>query len=91
MLEADQIVSLTHLAKEEILKWDLPGKDKLKIEVIPCCADLSHFERGKVTAEQQSQLREKLRLDPVISSSPIWVRSGTWYMLPEMLAFSFSC
>ncbi|MBI3555648.1 MAG: glycosyltransferase [Deltaproteobacteria bacterium] len=87
LLEADQVISLTHLAKEEIMKWDLPGKERLKIEVIPCCADLSHFARGKVTKTMQTELRAKFGFSAGDFVVCYLGSIGTWYMLPEMLAF----
>ncbi|MBK6836646.1 MAG: glycosyltransferase [Bacteroidetes bacterium] len=42
--QADQIVSLTHKAKEIILSWNLGIKED-KINVIPCCADLDFFQK----------------------------------------------
>ena len=87
LLEADHIVSLTHLARAEMLRWDLPDKDKLKIAVIPCCADLAHFSREKVSASQQQALRATLGLKADDFVVTYLGSIGTWYMLPEMLAF----
>ncbi len=87
LLEADQIVSLTHLAKDEMLKWDLPGKEKLKIEVIPCCADLSHFSRAGISDEIQEPLRARLGLKKDDFVVCYLGSIGTWYMLPEMVRF----
>ncbi len=86
LLAADQIVTLTHLAREEILRWALPGKT-LQIEVIPCCVDLDHFSRAKVTTKQQQTLRASLGLNADDFVVTYLGSIGTWYMLPEMLQF----
>ena len=69
--QSDFTVSLTHAGKNEMLNWK--GVNGLidKIEVIPCCADLTLFkpvERDK----------EDFNLGYLGSL-------GTWYMLKEML------
>ncbi len=72
--EADHTISLTHHAKDEIKTWGLP---KLApIQVIPCCVDLDLFDPQKYAAKA-----EKTYTLSYLGSV------GTWYMLPEMLAF----
>jgi glycosyltransferase involved in cell wall biosynthesis len=83
--EADQVISLTQNAKDEILSWSL--KSQPSITVIPCCVDMQLFDPSVITSVQQQQLRQELNIPqnaPVIS----YIGSlGTWYMLDEMLAF----
>jgi len=81
LLEADQTISLTHNAANEIHSWD--GFQHIPITVIPCCADLSLYSRA---ADNQIQ---KLKSELGIHSN-VFVLSylgslGTWYMLPEMM------
>jgi glycosyltransferase involved in cell wall biosynthesis len=87
---ADHTISLTQNAKEEILSWKPFLTRPIKIEVIPCCADLEHFSPKNTDAETSLVLSRQLNLgkdDFVIS----YLGSiGTWYMLDEMLDF-FKC
>jgi glycosyltransferase involved in cell wall biosynthesis len=85
LLEADGIISLTQAAKEEVLKH--PEYKQTSIDVIPCCADLVHFDYKKVNSTKQQELRKQLNIlesQKVIS----YVGSvGGWYMTKEMFAF----
>ncbi len=69
--EADQTISLTHLAKQEIESWQLPHL--APIQVIPCCVDMDLF-----TPQNDTQKTHTLSYLGSV---------GTWYMLPEMLRF----
>lgn len=69
--EADQTISLTHLAKQEIESWQLAHL--APIQVIPCCVDLDLFSPQNHT--------QKTHTLSYLGSV------GTWYMLPEMLRF----
>lgn len=87
---ADYTIALTENAKDEIHSWKTISKQAIKIQVIPCCTDLTLFSQKSVTHIQ----REKLRRDLGITE-PNFVLSylgsiGTWYMLEEMLEF-FKC
>jgi glycosyltransferase involved in cell wall biosynthesis len=83
--EAAHIISLTECGKEELVKnYGLRGN---KITVIPCCADLAHFDYNNMDSGILHKLREKLHLsqgDKVLS----YLGSlGGWYLLGEMLDF----
>jgi glycosyltransferase involved in cell wall biosynthesis len=85
LLAADGIVSLTNAAKKYLL--DQPQYKRLPIEVIPCCADLGHFDFHKVSAEEVNALRKSLGID---SKSKVMIylgSTGGWYMTKEMLRF----
>ena len=93
VLQADHIISLTQAGKNELKKlYDGVLKDKeefveKKCTVIPCCADLSHFNFGKYREENKNDLRKELGIDKhavVLSYSG---SLGTWYMLDDMLQF----
>lgn len=94
LTNADQIISLTNNAKEEIISWqekkiiDSKFKNKkLEIEVIPCCVDTDLFSNENVNNTILSKMREELSIkeDQFVLG---YVGSiGTWYMLPEMLDF----
>ncbi|HTF80303.1 MAG TPA: glycosyltransferase, partial [Cytophagales bacterium] len=75
------VISLTHAAKAELLSWNVITADK--IQVIPCCADLVHFNIPSI--DKRREVRKLLGLvesDLVFS----YIGSlGTWYMVDEML------
>lgn len=80
---ADYTISLTENAKNEILSWK--GMQNVPIQVIPCCADLSHFNADNITEQDKTRLKKKLNLenDPIVIG---YLGSlGTWYMIEEML------
>lgn len=90
---ADHIISLTQAGKNELKKlYDiLLDKKQESIEkkctVIPCCADLSHFNFENYTDENKNDLRKELKIGKnavVLSYSG---SLGAWYMLDEMLQF----
>jgi glycosyltransferase involved in cell wall biosynthesis len=79
------IVSLTQKAKEELIQAYAVPPDR--ITVIPCCADLDHFDYRKISKEEKIQLREKLGIggDNIVLS---YLGSlGGWYMTDEMMDF----
>lgn len=61
--ESDQIVSLTNQGKSAISTWDLYTVPPEKINVIPCCVDITHFNYQKNTPEKKSFWREKLHIE----------------------------
>ena len=85
---SDYTVSLTHLGKREIHKLYPDEVDSISpIEVIPCCVDNDLFDYRKIEKEETVTLKEKLNItsDQFVLG---YVGSiGTWYMLPEMVAF----
>ncbi|RYZ28935.1 MAG: glycosyltransferase [Chitinophagaceae bacterium] len=85
LLNADGIVSLTKAAKDYLLKK--PEYSHLKIEVIPCCADLDHFDYRKISDEKKTALRIQLGM-PSTAKVVTYVGSfGGWYMSKEMFLF----
>ncbi|WP_165929538.1 glycosyltransferase [Pseudocnuella soli] len=86
LLNANHIVSLTRNARDVIGSWKL-DLSPLPITVIPCCVDMSLFQPQNVSADKQSQVRQALGI-PQEANVISYVGSlGTWYMLPEMMAF----
>lgn len=83
--EADHVISLTYNGKHEIESWKEFKENPLKIEVIPCCADLELFDPDKINQMAIVQKQKELNIadsDRIIG----YVGSiGTWYMLSEML------
>ncbi len=87
MTESDAIISLTNAAKSEILSWQLQNVDSEKITVIPCCADVNHFDFNKINDATINEWRKKLNITDNQFVLSYLGSVGTWYMLPEMLAF----
>lgn len=82
LLRADGIVSLTQAAKDHLLGQ--PDYDHLSIKVIPCCADLKHFDYNYITAEDIIMKKAALNI-PASSKIMIYLGSvGGWYMTKEM-------
>ena len=85
LLNADAVVTLTDAAKDYLLRQ--PAYKHLKIDVIPCCADLSHFDFQKVSPEVKQQLRNKLSLKDDQKLITYLGSVGGWYMTKEMFSF----
>ena len=85
--ESDHSISLTFNGKDEIAKLYDDASHKIPVEVIPCCVDTVMFSPENISAQSIAEYRKELGIeaDDFIVS---YVGSiGTWYMLPEMLAF----
>ncbi|HET6996471.1 MAG TPA: glycosyltransferase [Chitinophagaceae bacterium] len=84
---ADYTISLTHAAQKEIASWKYIADNPVKMEVIPCCADLGLFDPLHVADELVATIRKETGIhngEPVLS----YLGSiGSWYMLDEMLDF----
>ena len=85
LLEADAIVSLTQAGKRELL--GNPAYADLPIDVIPCCADLEHFDYHKVSGETTRRRRQELALGEGQKVMTYLGSVGGWYMTAEMFAF----
>ncbi|MFY8184945.1 MAG: glycosyltransferase, partial [Bacteroidia bacterium] len=85
-LQADQIVSLTHKAKEIILSWKLRINQD-KIHVIPCCADLQFFSKNNTIQNDLSVLKKSLNINDTTFVLNYNGSLGTWYMMDEMMHF----
>jgi glycosyltransferase involved in cell wall biosynthesis len=83
--DAAYTISLTEAGKRIIHSWS--GFEQTPIQVIPCCADLNHFNRSNVDETRVKQWQKELQInddDFVIS----YLGSlGTWYMGDEMFQF----
>lgn len=83
---ADHVVSLTEVAKKEILCWDLKN-NPIPIDVIPCCADLDHFNYNHYDDSQKADLRKELNLREKDFVLTYLGSVGTFYALDEMMTF----
>lgn len=85
--EADKIVSLTQKAIPTINTILNEGNISKKIQVIPCCVDVQHFDRTQVASDEMDAWKSKLDIQ---SSDFIIAYLGslsTWYLPEEMLRF----
>ena len=85
LLEADGIVSLTKASKDYLVQQ--PQYKHLSIEVIPCCADLEHFDYHTVPGTEIELMRNALGIDSTTKVLIYLGSTGGWYMTREMLAF----
>src|SRR5258705_9038134 len=85
LLTANGIVSLTKAAKDLLLSK--PEYKNLSIEVIPCCADLDHFNFNRISKQRSDELRSKLGILPEKKVIIYLGSIGGWYMTHEMFSF----
>lgn len=85
LLNADGIVSLTQAGKDHILSK--PVYKHIRIDVIPCCADLDYFDFNKISSQQSAGLKEQLGIAPEKKVITYLGSVGGWYMTNEMFAF----
>jgi hypothetical protein len=85
LLNADGIVTLTQAAKHFLLSK--PEYKNLSIEVIPCCADLNHFDFHKISDQQISALKKDLKIPASAKVITYLGSAGGWYMVREMFSF----
>jgi glycosyltransferase involved in cell wall biosynthesis len=79
------IISLTEKGKEELIKnYKVPDE---KISVIPCCADLNHFDYRKFSVFNKQSVKSKLGISENTKVLSYLGSLGGWYMTEEMLDF----
>jgi len=99
--EASAIVSLTNAGKDEIERWfledkrfggdenyynfDVASSVKEKISVIPCTADLDHFEPDRISPIKRTWACAQYGLDPDLDYLGYVGSMHTWYMTYEMI------
>jgi glycosyltransferase involved in cell wall biosynthesis len=84
-IHADAIVSLTQAAKKEIISRE--GFANLNIEVIPCCAQLDHFNYETFSALDKDEIRATLNIPASYKVIAYLGSLGEFYMMKEMLSF----
>ena len=82
---ADGIITLTQAAKNYLLAK--PEYRNLSIEVIPCCADLNHFNYHEVYPDEISDLKLKLQIPATAKVITYLGSVGGSYMTKEMVSF----
>lgn len=86
--DADRIVCLTQRAREVLVDWylqDVPDAAR-RFQVIPCCADFTHFDPAGVTPAQTEAARASAAL---ASRDRVMLYLGSLgpdYLLPQMMA-----
>jgi glycosyltransferase involved in cell wall biosynthesis len=83
--QADHVISLTH-AGEKALHGQ-PDYARVPITVIPCCADLDHFNYERVDATKQAALRSELGIAATDKILIYLGSMGGWYLGREMMQF----
>jgi glycosyltransferase involved in cell wall biosynthesis len=84
---ADHIISLTNNAKAEIESWEHTKNRKAEISVIPCCADLNHFNYNNINPELVAEYRSTLKINKNDFVLTYLGSIGSWYLLDDMLDF----
>lgn len=87
LLGASSVVTLTHAAKQYLLAQ--PSYKNLPISVIPCCADLNHYNFKSVSAGRMQQIRQELCLLPHHKVLVYLGSVGGWYQTKEMFRYFF--
>ncbi len=82
---ADGIISLTRAGKDYLLQQE--ANKNVLIDVIPCCADLEHFNFHNVPLEKVQQLRSDLGIAKNEKVITYLGSVGGWYMTKEMFSF----
>jgi glycosyltransferase involved in cell wall biosynthesis len=85
LLNADGIISLTYAARKELLSK--PSYNNLPIDVIPCCADLEHFNFHHINPDFAAGLREQMGIRANNKVITYLGSVGGWYMTKEMFIF----
>lgn len=85
--QADYTISLTHAARKEIYSWKHIAGNPVKMEVIPCCADLDFFNPASVNQATMAAIRAELGIREGETILSYLGSIGSWYMLDEMLDF----
>lgn len=87
MNSCDQLISLTENGKQCIASWEFEHLKTDDITVIPCCADLDHFNPEKVDSTQRRELQSSLNISDKDFVLSYLGSIGTWYLPEEMLDF----
>jgi glycosyltransferase involved in cell wall biosynthesis len=82
--ESAQVISLTQAAKDYITTTFNKNVSSDKITVIPCCADLNHFNLEN-SNQDKLVIRKSLDVLPQQNMIIYLGSIGTWYLLSEMI------
>ncbi|MEI7595183.1 MAG: glycosyltransferase [Bacteroidota bacterium] len=84
---ADYSVCLTEKGKSIIHQFPVLKSLNITIKVIPCCADLNHFNSKNIDLAKKAEFIKKHNILPDETVISYLGSVGTWYMLEEMLDF----
>jgi len=85
---ADHTIVLTHAGAKIMREGGLTGTPYDKpLTVIPCCADMDVYDYQTVDPTLRQTYRRELRITGQTFVLGYSGSVGTWYMLPEMMAF----
>ncbi|MDP9230922.1 MAG: glycosyltransferase [Bacteroidota bacterium] len=82
---ADGIISLTEASKNHLLQKKI-YRD-LSIKVIPCCADLEHFNYLNISLARLEEVKKELKIPHGAKVITYLGSIGGWYMVKEMFLF----
>jgi len=85
--KADYTISLTHNAEKVLHTWKEIENQPIPIKIIPCCVDMELFNPSLISKEAIQELRNEFTIPDGAKVLTYIGSIGTWYMLPEMLAF----
>ena len=85
LTQADHVISLTYNGKNEMRSWDYLSDKKDNISVIPCCADLEHFDFQKNPMDLK--IKRELGINDDAFVLCYLGSVGTWDMQDEMLDY----
>jgi len=84
--ESDAIVSLTSAARTIMSKTGMTDNNA-PVSVIPCCVDITHFDRNNIDISETENLRKKLGYTSNTLILGYVGSTGTWYLLRDMLCY----
>jgi len=84
---ADEVITLTYAAEQEIHSWKNISNNPVPITVIPCCVDMAKFSQDRIDPSLKLQLKKGLKLNDADYILTYLGSLGTWYLLEEMLDF----
>jgi glycosyltransferase involved in cell wall biosynthesis len=84
---ADYTISLTHAAEKEIHSWKHISNNPVRMQVIPCCADLALFDPSRVDNKTRDIIKSETGINDEEQILCYLGSIGSWYMLDEMLDF----
>ena len=85
---ADMVVCLTERAREVLIGWYLAdmAAAQARFQVIPCCADFTHFDPARLTPESIGEARIRAGIQPGETVLLYLGSLGPDYLLHEMMA-----
>ncbi len=83
--KSDHVTCLTYAAQKEMLTWKHIKNQPLRIQVIPCSADLDLFDPLNIDATLKEQFRKELNIEAGDMIFSYLGSIGGWYLTDEMM------